>query len=106
MKGIQINNYFNNHIMLNGKKINQESQPVLQNAKKQHFNHNLQEVDSCTFSFIQKLWREEFLPARAASCLPKKGTILSMRSKREVDLSVPFLLNAKKTHTVQRKKNK
>jgi hypothetical protein len=30
MRGIQINNYFNNHITLNGKKINQDPQPVVQ----------------------------------------------------------------------------
>ena len=33
MRGIQINNYFNNHITLNGKKLNQDPQPVLQTAK-------------------------------------------------------------------------
>lgn len=38
MRGIQINNYFNNHITLNGKKIAQEPQPLTQTSR-QKLNH-------------------------------------------------------------------
>ncbi len=41
MRGIQINNYFNNHITLNGKKVNQESQQVVPHPKTKHLNPNL-----------------------------------------------------------------
>lgn len=46
MRGIQINNYFNNHITLNGKKINQESQPILHTARTRLNNPYPQDVDS------------------------------------------------------------
>jgi hypothetical protein len=33
MRGIQINNFFNNHITLNGKKVNQQTQPIMQTIR-------------------------------------------------------------------------
>jgi len=39
MKGIQINNYFNNHITLNGKKVSQEAQPIAQTTRSKHLNN-------------------------------------------------------------------
>ncbi len=38
MRGIQINNYFNNHITLNGKKINQDPHPIIQTIKPKPIN--------------------------------------------------------------------
>lgn len=38
MRGIQINNYFNNHITLNGKKIAQEAQPLAQTTRQKLSN--------------------------------------------------------------------
>ena len=52
MRGIQINNYFNNHITLNGKKVNHDPQQITEKPKTKHFNHNLQESDNSTFSFM------------------------------------------------------
>lgn len=39
MRGIQINNYFNNHITLNGKKINQDPQAIVQNTRQKLQNN-------------------------------------------------------------------
>ena len=46
MRGIQINNYFNNHITLNGKKVNQEPQHIQQQAKAKQLNPKIQEASS------------------------------------------------------------
>ena len=40
MRGIQINNYFNNHIMLGGKKVAQE-QAVTERPPAKHLNNPL-----------------------------------------------------------------
>ena len=53
MRGIQINNYFNNHITLNGKKVNHDPQQITEKPKTKHFNHNLQETDNSNVSFTQ-----------------------------------------------------
>jgi hypothetical protein len=47
MRGIQINNYFNNHITLNGKKINPDPQTIAQTTRQKlthpHPHPNLEE---------------------------------------------------------------
>ena len=45
MKGIQINNYFNNHITLNGKKVNQEAQAIVPQNKQKRLNPNVNVID-------------------------------------------------------------
>ena len=45
MRGIQINNYFNNHITLNGKKVNQEPQAIAPQNKHKRLNPNVHVVD-------------------------------------------------------------
>lgn len=39
MRGIQINNYFNNHITLNGKKVTQEPHTLMHNIKPKPIHH-------------------------------------------------------------------
>jgi hypothetical protein len=53
MRGIQINNYFNNHITLNGKKLAQDAQPVVQSSR-QKLQNQIQPEEQSNFQDYQR----------------------------------------------------
>lgn len=53
MRGIQINNYFNNHITLNGKKINQDPQAIVQTNRQKLQNNQIHAEEPSNFIINQ-----------------------------------------------------
>ena len=106
MRGIQINNYFNNHITLNGKKVNHEPQQITEKPKTKHFTHSIPETDSSRCSFIQMFWNSNQPQPRAVNSHPRKEPIPWFNWKSKCLQSDLSRLIAKETQPAPRKRRK
>ena len=100
MRGIQINNYFNNHITLGGKKVAPE-QPITERPPPKHLHNPTFELS--TPPSTQNLQRPSPKPRTAIFPRKRKPAQLSI-SKSSCPSDAPPQQNAIKTHSTQKNK--
>lgn len=84
MRGIQINNYFNNHITLNGKKVNQDPHTLPHSHRQKLMHPHPEQIPS------QTLQESKPSPSKHTPTPHKKRTNTIIELKRHIPVKQSF----------------